>query len=283
MRINRIAFIGLGMMGGSLAFLVKKYQPDSYIIGVDTDSNTLDFALSQGLIQEGFLTMEGLPLDLDLLWICTPIREIVPKLSQINIKFSSKAIVTDIGSIKKDILIGAKALNLQVCFIPGHPMAGIEKVGIVHANASIVEGAPYILIRQNRPEYEFFKQWLSTLNFNIIEMEADAHDRAMAYVSHLPYLMAGLTAQASQGLSKNQLDQLKQVLGPGFRDTTRVAASSPDWGTDVCLLNQHAVLEALDQVENALKILRQDIQSQDQQKVHSQLENFQKARARLLP
>lgn len=274
-------------MGGSLAFLVKKYFPDAMIYAADADQKTIDFALSQGIIQSGSTEWTNFPKNLDLIWICTPISTIEDIAFEASEYFDKATIITDIGSVKQPILNIFR--NTHSGFIAGHPMAGIEKTGIEYASVSIVEKAPYILITQISEKYAVFSKFIAQLGFDVIEMEAEAHDEAMAYASHLPYLMACLTASASAHLSEDKKEQedkeeqLQRVLGPGFRDTTRVAASSVHWGTDVCRFNKKAILEALSEVEKQIKDLKEKIITGNPIDIQKKLQGFKDARTRLIP
>lgn len=268
-------------MGGSLAFLVKKYFPDAMIYAADADQKTIDFALSQGIIQSGSTEWTNFPKNLDLIWICTPISTIEDIAFEASEYFDKTTIITDIGSVKQPILNIFR--NTHSGFIAGHPMAGIEKTGIEYASASIVEKAPYILIPQTSEKYAVFRKFIAQLGFDVIEMEAEAHDEAMAYASHLPYLMACLTASASAHLSEDKKEQLQRVLGPGFKDTTRVAGSSVYWGTDVCLFNKKAILEALTEVEKQIKDLKEVNITGNPIDIQKKLQSFKDARTRLIP
>jgi prephenate dehydrogenase len=250
---QHIGFLGLGLIGGSLAMLIRKTYPQAKIFGFAQNATTIEYALSQNIIDTGSTNPAQIPTDLDLVFICTPISLINQYIQLITKHIPGQLTITDVGSIKTDIGQNIP-LNPQHTFIGGHPMAGTEKTGITAANPAIMNHAAYLLIQQKSASYQKLKKFLQTLKFNLIELSVKEHDEMVAFASHFPYLMAELTIQAT-AQNIRTLPKFKQIISTGFRDTTRVASSNPAWGTDVCHNNKANLLKALKSTKKNLAIL----------------------------
>jgi prephenate dehydrogenase len=247
---KKIGFVGLGLIGGSLAKLIRENDSTVEIYGVARREETIIYGVEKGLIDAGSTEIENLPSDLDLVFICTPIGKIVDSVKQVEKIVGKKTIITDVGSVKEGICSALKKIDQ---FIPGHPMAGTEKVGIQYSDAAIMKSKTYILIKTDSKAYKSFKTFLEKLQFNILEMSAKEHDKLVAYASHVPYLMATLTKKASQGLTKKEQETYSKVIGSGFKDTTRVAASDPQWGVEVFEANKQNMMGAIADIKRDLE------------------------------
>jgi prephenate dehydrogenase len=248
----RIGFIGLGLMGGSLAKLIKAHYPKTYLAAVAPSAKTRNYAIQKNIVTAAFETIDTLP-SLDLVFVCTPLEKIVSSIHTLSKHQSKSLVITDIGSIKASIIDQVSLSNPDHVFIPGHPMAGIEKTGIEHANETILKKAPYLIMPTHHAKFNIFSDFLTTLSFNVIALSSQDHDKLVGLASHFAYLMASITSKtATQDLSPSQQDLFKQLLGPGFRDTTRIARSDPRWGTEVCLENKEVLLTTLEKTKDAI-------------------------------
>ncbi|MNY21882.1 prephenate dehydrogenase [compost metagenome] len=151
------------------------------------------------------------------------------------------------GSVKGTIVRAATPLFPEGAFVGGHPMAGTEQRGLSNADPKLFEGRTYVLTPTSdaeRKSGERVQELLAPLNARFVEMEPAAHDLAVAYTSHMPFLMATSVARIAQGATKDVPD-LPLVAAAGFRDTTRLAMSNPTLGADICMANREALLHAI--------------------------------------
>lgn len=222
---QRITLIGLGLIGGSLAMAVRERLPDWQIVGVDPHADTLQYALKHRIIDQASLS---LPTDWDtpqLVVLSAHLNSNLDTLERLAPQVQGKSVlVTDIGSCKRAIsALGQRLLPEQ--FIPGHPMAGKEHSGIEHAASLLFAGKSYLFCPHNQTPSEPLEQlqgFVRTLGAIPKLIDADQHDRYMAYVSHLPQLYAILLTNL---LYRNQPGHLLAYHGGGIDDQLRLAAS----------------------------------------------------------
>lgn len=257
----RVGIVGMGLIGGSIAKRIRLVFPDTCIVGVAHRAET-----SQAALADGTLSVAGESLALlsgcDLVFVATPIERIVDTVRSLQEMLPADAMITDVASVKQDIV---QALCPQASgkafFLGGHPMAGKEQTGYGASDAVLLSGATYVLMPSDHPFQRALWVFLEALGCRVLEMAPQVHDRAVALASHGPYLMACLTTQALMCASDSVSGH--QLISSGFRDTTRVAASSPAWGAAVCCDNAEAIGQFLAQVKADLAILESEIQNRE--------------------
>ncbi len=243
-RFQRIGIVGLGSIGASLAELIKTKLPDTEIYGLVQTQQTIDIALKRRIINFGFTFLESFPLDLDLIFLCSPINTIKSYAEYFLANCQSDVIITDTASVKRAIYPEIMTYTDKE-FIGGHPMGGIEKGGIQHAKAELISNFPYILIKEDSHYYEELRNFLVSLDIKIIELaSAEEHDFLLNYASHIPYLMAVLTTSLAEKEIKNT-EIFKTIIATGFYDTTRRASAETIWGKDVFAYNKENLLQGI--------------------------------------
>lgn len=238
----RICIVGLGLIGGSLYEALKDHHQ---VIGVDLDPATLKLAKERGI--EATKDLAAALKGADLAIVAVPLGRIPDALQKIAKLSDDKTIVTDVGSVKGMVLKAAETYFPAGRFLGGHPMAGTEHRGLANAVPGLFEDRTYVLTPTTDDEKkmaEKVREYLAPLKAHFIEMEPDEHDLAVAYTSHMPFLMATAVARIAQGAMKDVPD-LPKVAASGFRDTTRLAMSNPTLGRDICLANRTALLHAI--------------------------------------
>ena len=230
-----MVLIGVGLIGGSMGLALKRGQFAGRIVGVSR-SETIETALDMGVIDEGCSydelaqALEGA----DLVFICTPIERILAQIEEVAALVPDGALVTDVGSTKRRIVERARSCFREgTYFVGGHPMAGSEKAGVTAADPFLFQNAIYILVpdeRVPRPRYDAFVELLRGVGARVLELDADAHDEAVASISHLPQLMA-TTLVEMVGKLNEESDHFLPLAAGGFRDMTRIASSpfQPVW------------------------------------------------------
>ncbi|MFC1569888.1 prephenate dehydrogenase/arogenate dehydrogenase family protein [bacterium] len=248
--LNRIAIIGVGLIGGSLGLAIKSKQPDVHIIGISSD-RVLEDALAAGAIDESVSKnrlAEGVA-DVDLVILCNPIQEIIQRLPEVAQAIKPGTLVSDAGSTKQLIVETAKScFSEDRYFIGGHPMAGSEARGIQAADALLFQNAVYVLTPLEGTPENIQKQMVSLvecIGAKAMVMTPELHDRIAAAVSHLPQLLAVTLMNLISKQGKSPL-HLRLAAG-GFRDMTRIASSPYDIWEDILETNQQVIIEAIDE------------------------------------
>ncbi len=253
---NKIALIGIGLIGSSIALATKKHKLASQIAIATRKQTTLNEAKSLNLGDVYFLDASEAVIDADLIILCTPVgtfetiaRSIAPNLKQ-------GAIVSDVGSVKEHVQkIVAPLIPKGVHFIPAHPMAGTEYSGPSAGFSSLFEGRWCMLTPKENADksengykeaIEKLSKFWQALGSNVEIMDAKHHDLVVAITSHVPHLIAYNIVDTASKLENVSKSEVIKYSAGGFRDFTRIAASDPIMWRDVFLTNRKAVLEMLD-------------------------------------
>jgi prephenate dehydrogenase len=266
----RVAIIGTGLIGGSFALALRKYLPDSVIVGWDKP-HVLRQALERGAIHEGIPDLSLAVAGADLIYVALPVGHTIELLPEIARLASPNALVTDASSTKRSVCtVAANSFHeVGAHFLAGHPMAGKEISGIEAADANLFRGTKYALIRSSEKEKSVRERELRVSGFvSLIEklgaepvwLEAEAHDRAAAVVSHLPQLLSVALA----GVVRSQTDETGlpvTLAGRGLRDALRLAGSPYSVWRDIILTNSDNLERVLDQMIQALEQVRSDLRS----------------------
>ena len=255
-QFKRVAIIGLGLIGGSLALGMKQRGLAGHIAAYDANPQALTAGIKMGVIDESADTIKTCALDSDLIILAVPvlsIREILAELTDIS------GIITDVGSVKRPVINAARELfgEIPAHLVPGHPIAGSEKHGVQAANPNLFENHKVILTPPDSADSgavsAIVKLWES-LGAQVMKMTPDHHDSVFAQTSHLPHLLAYALVDmlSSQG---DSLEIFEYAAG-GFRDFSRIAASDPVMWRDVFTANDEKVLDSLDQYIEQLAEIR---------------------------
>jgi prephenate dehydrogenase len=234
----RVGIVGVGLIGGSIALALRRRTPSTHIVVVDRP-DVVSTALSRGLA-DAVAASAGALADVDLIVLATPIAAIVDALGAIGAARLT-AVVTDVGSTKRHILEAAR--RSEVAFVGGHPMAGSERGGLEHASAALFEGRRWFLVPGDAPPARTARvaTFIRTVGAEPSEIDALAHDRTMAYVSHLPQLVSTvLMQQVGAAIGPDGLDH----AGRGLEDLTRLASSPSDIWQGILSTNADFVGEA---------------------------------------
>ncbi len=285
--MERVAIVGVGLIGGSLGLALKKHGFGGAITGVGR-RETLEKARAAGAIDEACTELEPAVRQADLVYLAAPISVILDLLPRVRQAARPEALVTDAGSTKAHIadrgadLFGAAPAGNSPgpWFVGGHPMAGSEKRGVANASAELFRGATYVLTPARRehleaPAVREFQVWLDRFGARVVVMDAELHDEVVAWTSHLPQLVA--TALASTVLEKVAEDNLHLAAG-GLRDTTRLAESPYSVWRDICLTNTDNIEQALDAIIQKLEHLRENLRTRA---LEQEFEAGQRLRERL--
>lgn len=270
--MNRVAVVGVGLIGGSFALALKQAGFVGEIVGVSSPG-TIEKAISLGAISRG-LSLREAAKTADLIYLAQPIEHILQTLPELGRLVGSNCLVTDAGSTKSEIVSCAQALLPSGTFLGGHPMAGKEKRGVEHADADLFRGRPYVVMPNESPAAAEFRSWLRAIGAEVVEMEPEQHDITVAFTSHLPQL---ISTALSATLSAHGSEHTTEVFGPGLLDMTRLALSAPEVWMSVLSTNKPALREALAAFRSTLAHLEQQLADDDIKSLFTAAAGFARA------
>ncbi len=254
---NKVAIIGTGLIGGSMALAIKKNGLAHQIIGVSRHKNTLIWARKSRVIDKGSQDLSIIQ-DADLVVLATPVNTIL-KLADTVVKFINKdCIVTDVGSTKKEIV--SKLSKIFPNYVGSHPLAGSEKCGITNVQADIFKDSLCILTpTKNTPPNALkkIKSLWNQLGARVVFLDPDTHDRILSFVSHLPHAIAF-------SLIGTAPDKYLKFGANGLKDTTRIALSDSRLWVDIFLSNRKNMLKSIESFQNNLSRIKSAINKRDE-------------------
>ncbi len=242
-----IGFVGLGLIGGSIAKAVRHFYPQIHIIAASGRKETVDLALSEKLIDEGCYEVGNAFAKCDYIFLCAPVSYNAKYLADLKPIIKKDCIITDVGSTKTDIHMRVKELDMEENFIGGHPMAGSEKTGLDNSKRHLIENAYYVVTpteKVSKDAVEDYVEFIGSLKALPLVLDYKQHDYITAAISHLPHLIAaGLVNLVKHNDSEEQY--MKTVAAGGFKDITRIASSSPIMWEQICMTNHENISELL--------------------------------------
>lgn len=263
MTFNNIGFIGLGLIGGSIAKAIKKKYPAVSILAYDANEQMLCDSLAEGIIQEKADNINAAFSKCDMIFLCAPVSVNNENLRLLHPYLRHDTLVTDVGSVKTPIHETAAELGLTDRFIGGHPMAGSEKSGFCNANALILENAYYILTPAEQVPaklIEAYKELVCGINAIPLILTCKEHDYVTAAISHVPHLIAAALVNLVHD-KDTPGETMKLIAAGGFKDITRIASSSPDMWEAICMSNTSNISDLLDSYIADLETIRDAIRN----------------------
>ena len=276
MHVKKLALIGCGLIGGSFALALKRAQAIERVSGFSASLSSREKALSLHVIDESANSIQEAVQGADLVLVAVPVNAIEACLSNIRESLSDEALVMDVGSTKHQITLAAqRALKERLhCFVPAHPIAGKERHGVAHAEATLFDHHKTILTPTPQSDAHLValaKQVWQTIGSTVSIMSPEEHDQALAAISHLPHLIAFAAVNAIA--QQDQRDLFLSLAGPGFRDFSRIAASAPSVWVDIFLSNPNEVLDQLSMFKKAIANFEQALMRKDPQIIENLIES----------
>lgn len=259
LHFRKVVIIGVGLIGGSLALVLKRDGLASEIVGVGRGLANLEAAKRLGIVDSFTRDIGEGVRDADLVVVAVPVLKIAETVRQAAPHLKPGCIVTDVGSVKGDVIRDVEPL-IPACvhFVPGHPIAGTEHSGAEAAFATLYVGRRCILTPTTRTDAAALEKvrlaWEAT-GAEVVVMDAEAHDMILAAVSHLPHMIAYTLVNTVGDMDESGVDALGYSAG-GFKDFTRIASSSPEMWTDICAMNREQILNTIDSFKKRLDGLR---------------------------
>ncbi len=280
MKTLTCGFIGLGLIGGSIARALKEHISDVKIIAYDLNTQALERAFQDGVVDKIATGINNAFTPCDYLFLCAPVRENDSFLLQIKDILSPDCILTDVGSVKGDIQQAVEKAGLEKQFIGGHPMSGSERTGYVNSKALLLQNAYYILTPGPQvPEnaVKAYSDLVQQLGAIPLVLSAQTHDYITAAVSHLPHIIAAsLVNLVKDNDSEEEL--MKMIAAGGFKDITRIASSSAVMWQDICMTNTENIMQLLDGYITSLQKIRSQLNDRNGQAVYDLFTNAKEYR-----
>ena len=260
--IRRLAIVGVGLLGGSVAKAARARGVATEIVGVGRDAGRLEAARRDGVLDRVTTDLASGVRDADVVVLAAPVITILALLEAVAKASGPETLVTDVGSTKREIVATAERLG-PLRFVGSHPMAGSEKAGYAHARVDLFHGATVIVTPGEASEPAAVKTivalWEGVGAARVLTLAPDVHDRAVAAISHLPHLVAFALVDAVERFEPGAFD----LAAGGFRDTTRIAAADPTMWEEIFLANREAMAAGLGVFREAIADLMRLVERGD--------------------
>lgn len=262
---HKVAIVGLGLIGGSLGLALRQAHIAEQVAGYDLGRGVCEQARKVGAIDQVHTALADVVRGAELIVLATPVGAMRALLQDIAILASPGAVITDVASTKSQVISWAEEfLPAQLAFVGGHPMAGKELSGVEAADAALFRNRIYCLTPTAKTPPAALNKVLAmieTIGARVRFLEPAEHDGQVALVSHLPFIAS--TALMATAAENSNWGDASLLASSGFRDTTRLAAGSPEMYRDICLTNHEALVRVLDNYLATLHTLREHIAIRD--------------------
>jgi prephenate dehydrogenase len=253
-----VAVAGLGLMGGSLAMALKRSGAAVSVLGADANPAILERAQTLGIVDGPVSDFTKI----DLIVLAMPVRGIIAWLESCGSQLPAHCIVMDLGSTKRAVVAAMNRLTAQC--VGGHPMCGKESAGLDSADGALFQQARFVLTPTERTTERALaaaKALVVAVGANLIVLDAKAHDRAVAAISHMPYLLSVALVNTVGGLGD---ENAARLAASGYRSMSRLAASDLLMWSDIIATNGPAIVDMLDRCQREIDALRESIASDDE-------------------
>lgn len=265
-RWPKVTLVGVGLLGGSIGLALKQRKLADRVVGFVRRAPSVIECERAGAVDQADTDLWRAVEEADLVILCTPIAQMGPLTAKMTGVLKPGAIVTDVGSVKATVVAELEPLvaTSKAHFIGSHPMAGAEKMGVLHARADLFEGAVCVLTPTTRSKPDLVRRledfWQS-IGAHTLRLTAEAHDDLVGRSSHLPHVVAA--GLANYVLSPMHPKEQAMLCATGFQDTTRVAGGSPEMWRDICLANRKNLARVLGVFVGDLQEFQLALENQD--------------------
>lgn len=254
-------FVGFGLIGGSIAKALKIAHPNCTITATTRTLSVLEPAKKDGVVDNIVPTVNESFNNCDYIFLCTPVITITQYLKQLKPFIKKSCIITDVGSVKGAIHKAVTQLDMEDNFIGGHPMAGSELTGYLNSSADIMINAKYVITptkKTTQEQLQAYVQLIKDCKAYPVVMDYSLHDYTVAGISHVPHIISASLAKLVMDNDDNS-HYMHLLAASGFKDTTRIAASSPEMWDQICATNSDAICELLTKYIDLLANVRDNI------------------------
>lgn len=254
--MKKVTIVGVGLIGGSIGMDIRRLKLAQEVVGVVRRKESVEEVIKYGSVDHATLDLEEGSKDSDMIILATPISS-MPQIAQ-DLHIKKETVVIDVASVKGKLVEKLESI-LGKNYVGTHPMTGSEKKGISGARAGLFDGAVCIITptQKTRPKFlKITREFWTSLGAKTVVLAPDEHDRIVALISHLPHLV-------SASLVNILMDRPKAVecVGPGFRDSTRIASSPPELWQEICEWNKDEILSSIDKFQRELSDLKAELEA----------------------
>lgn len=266
-------FVGIGLIGGSVAKTLRRVYPSCKIIVYNRGAKPRVMAINDGTANIVVDKVDETFRECDYIFLCTPVELNVEFLKKLKEIIKDDCIITDVGSVKSNIHSAVSRLNMEKSFIGGHPMAGSEKTSYEYASDRLLENAYYAVTPTDKVDKKYIEEYtkiISDIGAIPIQITYQEHDRVVAAISHLPHLIASsLVNLVKHNDSKSEY--MKTIAAGGFKDITRIASSSPEMWEQICMTNNVNISEMLGLYIEDLKTVQKELDTKNGQAINNMI------------
>jgi prephenate dehydrogenase len=277
----RITIVGLGLMGGSLGKALVRAAACRQVNGLVRREAAAKEAVAVGAAHIAGTDPQLLLGEADLVVLATPARTIEEQISTLFPFMKTGAVITDMGSVKRNIMTAMEQLPSHIEAVGGHPMCGKETPGLQASDPDLFRGKVWVLVRAtqtNPPALGLVEELVRTVGAQPLFMAADDHDLTAACVSHLPYLLAATLVAVAEETARER-PEVWTLASSGFRDTSRVAGGDLTMMMDILAANRDSVLQMLEKAQRIIKGFTRSMAGQDESGLHKALSDIHDRRA----
>lgn len=278
---EKITVIGTGLIGGSLGLAIKKNKIARKVIGYGRNYNKLKLAKIAGAVDLITTDLKEAVKDSDIIILCLPIRLILKFSKKISGLVKKGCIITDAGSTKSEIVKSSTKIFKNAYFVGSHPLAGSHNSGIKFAKQDLFEDSTSVITPIKNTDKTAVKKikfiW-ERIGAKVILMTPEEHDRLVSLTSHLPHLVA--VSLTNTVLDKN-IKKIKQMIASGFKDTTRISASSSILWSDICFTNKTNIIKGIEKFKNQLTEIERALKNNNFKKLKSLLKKAKLKREKI--
>ena len=268
-----LAIIGVGLIGGSLGLALKdKLKDEIYVTGLSRTQASMDEALRRKAVDMASDDIESVVKDADVVFLSTPVLQIVPMVKKLLPYLKKGAILTDAGSTKQSIWQELQQLlPPDIYYVAGHPMTGKERSGVSAADKNLFVNKCYVIVEDTGVPPEILTRVTELLKLtgaNLTTLDIAKHDRCASVISHVPHVAAAALVTLLNRCSPGDMNSCLKLAGGGFKDTTRIASSNADMWADICISNPGAIANNLRELQQILGEVIHSIEQGNRQELH---------------
>ena len=282
---KKVAIVGVGLIGGSLALSAREKGVFHYIIGIGRTLRNLQKAKELGVVDNYTVNLTEGVKNVNLVVIATPVGTIIPLIEKMIPYLKEETIITDVGSVKGEIIRKVDKLHLSnLYFVGGHPIAGTENSGVEAAFSDLFTGKKCILTpskQTNLSALEKVKKLWISVGSEVITMDSELHDWIMAAVSHLPHIVAFTLVNFLSDIDNSNKNLFKFSAG-GLKDFTRIAGSDPIMWRDIALMNKANLVDLIDRYQKKLNYFRELINQEDFSNLFEEIQKSRNIRRNII-
>lgn len=284
-KFNSVAIVGVGLIGGSFALSARQKGIFNHIVGIGRTPENLRKARDLNVVDEFTLNLDEGVKNAELVVIATPVSDIIPIIKKVLPALKKGAIITDVGSVKNEIMIETDKLSLPgVFFVGSHPIAGTENSGVEAAFSDLFLGKKCILTPSEKTDpsaLEKIKNLWMSVGSEVFFMDSEQHDQILGAVSHLPHMVAFALVNYLHEIN-NEKESVFKFSGGGLKDITRIAASHPIMWKDIALMNKENLVNLMEGFQKTLEELKELINRGDGDELVRKFEESRRIRRGLI-